>query len=103
MHSVYSYAPKPAKVLDYLCEVHKTVQFNDRLPGQIIPVKDIDGYDFFQVCGIKIDGEILNYNRYRDFNVSRKVLEILLNHKAKGLTQVGVFLNSKFAPVMNCE
>ena len=61
--------------------------------------KDIEGMDVFQVQGVKVYGQTYNYID-NQFYISRKVLEILLNHKAMGLCRVDIIIKSKFSPLI---
>lgn len=83
----------------FYCEIHSTLASDtSRFEGLHVPIDEIDNLDFFQVQGVKIKDKILNYDR-NDFFISRKVLEILLKNKAKGLCRIGKFLRSTFGPM----
>jgi hypothetical protein len=83
----------------FYCEIHSTLASDtSHFEGQHVPIGEISNLDFFQVQGVKIGDRIFNYNRNLFF-VSRKVLEILLKNKAKGLCRVGGFLRSTFGPM----
>jgi hypothetical protein len=107
-HSIYRQADDMFLTRDFLglhhdspfyCDIHSTVNSHIlRFAGLHVPTNEINGLDFFQVQGVKIEDRIFNYNR-NVFFVSRKVLEILLKNKAKGLCRVGKFLRSTFDPM----
>jgi len=108
IHSIYRQADDMFLTPDFLglhhdspfyCDIHSTINSHIlRFAGLRVPTNEINGLDFFQVQGVKIEDRIFNYDR-NVFFVSRKVHEILLKNKAKGLCRVGGFLRSTFGPM----
>jgi hypothetical protein len=83
----------------FYCEIHSTLASHFlHFKGLRVPTKEIEGLDFFQIQGVKIQERFCNYDR-NEFFISRKALEILLKNKAKGLCRVGRFLRSTFGPM----
>jgi hypothetical protein len=98
-HSVY----RKSDVIPHLvCYEHSTMEpweyFMCQLPRQPMPVEDTQDMDFFQVRGWRV-GEAYYEYRYNSFFVTRKVVELLLKHKVKGLCGIGTYLNTKIAPM----
>jgi hypothetical protein len=81
------------------CEFHSSISSGAIQINPRIQKKEITNIDFFQIDGVRVEGRMYPYN-INYFCLSRKALEILLKHKAKGLSQVGVFIKSKFSPVI---
>lgn len=64
-----------------------------------LPRKAICDADFMEIGGIVVGGITYNLKYNSRFIVTRKVLEILLNNKIKGLMRMVFNLNAKFIPV----
>jgi hypothetical protein len=80
------------------CTIHSYLSPHATFPGYMIPSANLGNWDFIEVQGVKVDGHLYNY-RFNEFIVSRKILEILIKCKAKGLRNMGVFLRTTFRPL----
>jgi hypothetical protein len=81
------------------CQTHSVISIVSPLINSRISLSKIKNIDFFQVQGVQAKDNIYNYQT-NIYYISRKVLELLLKHKAKGLGQQGIFIKSKFSPVV---
>lgn len=59
---------------------------------------DLPNTDFVEISGY-YDGQNRYHDGYKFFFVSRRVVELLLKHKIKGLTNLGFFLKTPISPV----
>lgn len=85
-------------ILKFRCKIHSSIS-DVKFENPRVLKEEIGNVDFFQREGLQAEDRIYPYNNNR-FYISRKVLEILLKHNAKGLCQVGVFIKSEFAPML---
>lgn len=82
-----------------ICEKHSILNnwiFRDQMLK--MNFSDAEKMDFVQVQGVRIEKRCYQF-KYNDFFVTRKVLELLLKHKVKGLCGMGMFLNTRFSPI----
>jgi hypothetical protein len=96
-NSVYLYADEVV-VHTMLCEVHRTTYFR-YVENKRIPKESIASDDFLELCGIMVKGQLYNYH-INGFIVTRRILEILLDNKVKGLENIGFFMKAKFRPCL---
>jgi len=85
-------------VRHYYCEKHcipsSFYPFNLITPREIL-----SDYDFQTVNTVTVKGKEYNYYKPH-LIISRRVLQLLLKHKIRGLTDQCVFLNEKFIPLI---
>jgi len=84
--------------IQYLCSKHKILQSFKYL-DIFLYAEDLPDVDFVSVDRVVVQGEIYNYMR-NSLIITRKVLELLLKNKIRGLTTRCVYLNEKFLPVI---
>jgi hypothetical protein len=81
-----------------LCEVHRTTYFK-YIHNARIPRESMLPDDFLALCGVRVRDQTYNYHVDK-FIVTRKVLEILLDSKIEGLSDIGFFIKTKFEPCL---
>lgn len=84
-----------------VCHEHR-ISYLKYIHNQHISRESISGNDFVEICGVKSKGRVYNSHVNR-FIITRKVLEILLDNKIKGLTDIGFFMKTKFSPCLLIE
>ncbi|MBN2590912.1 MAG: hypothetical protein JXA96_13690 [Sedimentisphaerales bacterium] len=96
-NSIYSTAKKVI-LSKTVCEEHNIVYFQ-YIHEPRIPKESLLPDDFLELCGIIVESQIYNFHVNKVI-VSRKVLEILLDNKIKGLVNMGFLMDMKFTPCM---
>lgn len=96
-NSVYLSADEVV-VHSMLCDVHRTTYFQ-YVENKRIPKESILPDDFLELCGVKVKDQPYNYHA-NGFIVTRRVLEILLGNKVKGLLNIGFLMKAKFRPCL---
>lgn len=94
---VYEHADD-VMVREWACQEHRVI-WTPIYSNLRLSRKTIDDADFYEIGGVIAKGETYNYKSNQRFVVTRKVLELLLNKKVKGLARLAFILKSQFIPV----
>ena len=84
--------------IKYLCSKHKIMQWFELFDACIYE-EDLPKDDFLSVDHVMVKGVTYNYMR-NSLMITRKVLELLLKNRIRGLSTMCVYLNEKFLPVV---
>lgn len=83
---------------DWACHKHRVI-WAPVCVSLRFPLNAVSNADFVEMGGVIAKGQVYNYKVNQHFIVTRRVLELLLNNKIKGLTRMAFILKTKFIPI----